>query len=152
MRKLKNKLFYRLYNLLVWLFGMRSEFVDAMTRAQREITFLRTDKAKLEAQVSKHDRGTALDVRSQLSAIDLDSLGEIIWITVADERMLRQAVFTQIRDYYASHGKGQSIILLTGPNVTLKTLTEEDLLNARLRRMTRKERAAAGVSLPSDEL
>lgn len=140
MRKLKNSLFWRLYAFLVWAFGMRHEFVETMNRAAKEITGLRADKEKLTKQVALHDRGTALDVRSSLGAIDLESLGEIIWITVGDERMLRADVFNQIRDYYNSHGKGHSILLVTGPNVTFKSLSDEDLQEAGLRRLTRIER------------
>lgn len=140
MRKLKNKLFYRLYGFLVWAFGMQSEFIDVINRARNEITGLRADKEKLTKQVELHDRGTALDVRSSLGAIDIESLGEIIWITVGDERMLRADVFNQIRDYYNSHGKGHSILLVTGPNVTFKSLSDEDLQKAGLRRLTRIER------------
>ena len=144
MRKLKNKLFHLLYSFLVWAFRMRSEFIETMSRADSQITDLRADKEKLTKQVELHDRGTALDVRSQLSAIDLDALGEIIWITVGDERMLRHDVFNQIRDYYRSHGKGHSILLVTGPNVTLKSLDQEDLDRAGLRRLSRLERIGFG--------
>jgi len=136
----KNKIFQKLYKFLVWAFGMESEIIDVLNRARGEITGLRADKEKLEKQVVLHDRGTSLDVRSSLAAIDLDSLGEIIWITVGDERMLRADVFNQIRDYYNTHGKGHSILLVTGPNVTFKSLTDGDLEEAGLRRLSRLER------------
>jgi len=93
-----------------------------------------------EDTIKRLDRSTSLDVRSSLELLPFDKMGEIIWIKVADDRMLRHDVFNQIRDWMRGHGKEHSILLVTGNNMTLETLSEIDLVDARLRRMTQEER------------
>ena len=93
-----------------------------------------------EDKIKSLDRDNSLEVRSSLELLDFSGMGEIIWIKVADDRMLRHDVFNQIRDWMRSHGKEHSILIATGTNVTFDSLTEQDLVNAQLKRMTPEER------------
>lgn len=110
------------------LLKINNVYLIALRDASREIAKLRSDVARL-------DRSTGLDVRSQLSVVDFDKLGDIVWIKVADERMLRYDTFNQIRDYMRGHGKDRAILLVTKNDVQLASLTEADLSSAGLVRM-----------------
>ena len=90
--------------------------------------------------IARLDQKHSLDVRSSLDLINFDNMGEIVWIKVADDRMLRYDVFNQIRDWMRSHGKEHAILMVTGTNVTFDSLTEADLEQAQLRRLTPEER------------
>jgi len=104
----------------------------ALNEAILEIKGLRADVLRL-------DRKNAIDVRGSLDLINFDSLGEIVWIKVADDRMLRADVFNQIRDYLRGHRKDHSILLLTGSNVELQSLTDDDLQRSGLQRVRPNE-------------
>jgi hypothetical protein len=89
----------------------------------------------LKSTVARLDRGNSLDVRSQLEVVDFDKIGDIIWVKVADERMLRYEVFSQIKDYLRGHGKDRAILVVTKNDVELAALTDEDLQQSGLKRM-----------------
>jgi hypothetical protein len=100
-------------------------------------TAARTIKTQ-EETIRRIDREASLDVRSNLELLNFEAMGEIIWIKVADDRMLRYDVFNQIRDWMTSH-KPHSILMVTGTNVAFDKLTEEDIQRSHLRRMTKEE-------------
>jgi hypothetical protein len=91
-----------------------------------------------EITIARLDRSTSLDVRSSLELLNFETMGEIVWIKVSDDRMLRNDVFNQIRDWMRSNHP-HSILMVTGTNVEFNTLTEQDLENAKLRRLTPEE-------------
>jgi hypothetical protein len=105
----------------------------ALTKAASEI-------GRLEQALQKIDRRNALDVRSQLDVVNFDKLGGFVWIRVSDERMLRHDVFNQIRDYLKGRQKDPPILMLTGKDIELQSLSDEDLQKAGLRRLTPRER------------
>jgi hypothetical protein len=113
--------------------------VWALKAAIQEIGRLEEKVRKLTADIARLDRTAALDVRSSLELLNFENMGEIIWIKVSDDRMLRHDVFNQIRDWMASHGRAHSILIVTGTNVKFEALTDQDLVQARLRRMTQEE-------------
>lgn len=115
------------------LLGINNIYRIVMKEALLEINTLRNDVKRL-------DRGNSLDVRSQLELVDFDKLGNIVWIKVADERMLRYDTFNQIRDYMRGHGKDRPILLVTKNDVQLASLTDADLQRSGLRRMQPNER------------
>jgi hypothetical protein len=141
----------------VWLFdkvctllGLENAYKDLCRRATVQINKLYEEAEYLENVIKERDdtikrldRNTSLDVRSSLELLNFENMGEIIWIKVSDDRMLRADVFNQIRDWMRTHGKEHSILVVTGTNVTFQTMTEDDLIDARLRRMTQEERAAS---------
>lgn len=115
------------------LLGLNNVYRIALRDAAAEISRLRSDVARL-------DRSTSLSVRDQLEVIDFEKLGNIVWIKVSDERMLRYDTFNQIRDYMRGHGKDRPILLLTKNDVQLASLTDEDLQSAGLTRALPNER------------
>lgn len=121
-----------LHDKFCWAFGIESAYLHAIKQAIDEI-------ATLKRTVARLDRGNSLDVRSQMSMLDIDKYGDIVWIKVSDDRMLRYDVFNQVRDYLRGHGKDRAILILTGNNVEIASLTDEDLKKALLRRMTKEE-------------
>ncbi len=115
------------------LIGVNNVYRIVMKEALLEINTLRNDVKRL-------DRTNALDVRSSLDLVDFDKLGDIVWIRVADERMLRYDTFNQIRDYMRGHGKDKAILLVTKNDVQLASLTDADLQRSGLKRMQPNER------------
>jgi hypothetical protein len=122
---------------MVW--AIKQAIIE-IERLETIVKPLQEEIKKLTDDIARLDRTAALDVRSSLELLNFESMGELIWIRVSDDRMLRHDVFNQIRDWMSSHGKGHSVLVVTGTNVTFNTMTEEDLTNARLRRMTQEER------------
>jgi hypothetical protein len=116
-----------LHDKLCSIMGLNNVYRITLKDAALEI-------AKLRADVARLDRNTSLDVRSQLELVDFNRLGDIVWIKVADERMLRYDTFNHIRDYLRGHGKDKAILLLTKNDVQLASLTDADLESAGLMR------------------
>lgn len=129
--KLKN-LRLVIFNFMCRILGLPN-YHAALMRAAEEI-------GRLERDVRRLDQKNALDVRSSLDAINFDNLGSVVWIRVSDERMLRHDVFNQIRDYLKGRHKDPPILMLTGKDVDLKGLTDEDLQRVGLQRMKPSER------------
>lgn len=136
LKGLKRKIKLAVYTFLSNLFGLNGAVVEALNEAKAEIERLSRDVRRLDTK-------TSLDVRSQMDMLDIDKYGDIVWIRVSDERMLRYDVFNQVRDYLRGHGKDRAILLLTGPNVSVESLSDEDLKRALLRRMTKEEEKEA---------
>lgn len=137
---MKSHLKFYSINIRMWLhdkfcdlFRISNTYRIVMKEAILEINTLRT-------ALSRVDRDNSLDVRSQLEVVDFSKLGDIVWIKVADDRMLRQATFTQIRDYMRGHGQDRAILLVTKSDVQLASLTDEDLQRSGLKRMQPNER------------
>ncbi len=116
-----------------------SQAAEQLSDLQSQVRWLKADNARLESTVARLDRGHSLDVRSNLQAIDFDNLGDIVWIKVSDPRMLRAAVFSQIHDYMRSHGKGNSILVVTDDKTELTGLSDSDLQRVGLRRLMSNE-------------
>ena len=129
------KLFYFLADAC----KMNLDYKEALQEAIFNIKKLSAENAELKITIGRLDQKHSLDVRSNLDLINFDALGEIVWIKVSDDRMLRYDVFSQVKDYMRSHGKSNAILLLTGTNVELKSLTEEDLIQAGLCRVKENE-------------
>lgn len=122
-----------MFDFICGLLGLDNAYRIVMNQAVLEIK-------KLADDVSRLDRKNSLDVRTQLDVVNFDNLGEIVWVKVSDDRMLRYDVFNQIRDYLRAHKKDNSVLLLTGTNVQLISLTDEDLQRSGLKRMAPRER------------
>lgn len=140
------------FNLLCIILRLENPVESVLRKASNEINGLRNQvsymNTKLEAAkitireqeitIARLDRSTSLDVRSSLELLNFETMGEIVWIKVSDDRMLRNDVFNQIRDWMRSNHP-HSILMVTGTNVEFNTLTEQDLENAKLRRLTPEE-------------
>ena len=134
--KLKHKTLnfrVRLFHLACRMLGLRDHYHDALRDAALEI-------GRLSAEVKRIDNKNALDVRSSLDVVNFDSLGDVVWIKVTDDRMLRSSVFSQIKDYMRGHGKEHAILVVTKSDVDLRALTDKDLMDCGLRRMLPSER------------
>jgi hypothetical protein len=117
------------------ILGMKEHIDFLMTKIEEKKQIIKTH----EDTIKRIDRGTSLDVRSSLELLNFEGMGEIIWIKVADDRMLRYDVFNQIRDWMRTHDQAHAVLMVTGTNVQFQTLTEKDLIHARLKRMTKQE-------------
>lgn len=131
MRNLKYK-FTRIrlaiHDFIGRILRVHNVYLFALKEASLEI-------ARPTSEVARLDKKNAIDVRSQLDVVDFDKLGGIVWIKVADDRMLRYDTFNQIRDYMRSHGKASAILLVTKKDVELVSLTDDDLSSSGLKRM-----------------
>ena len=115
-------------------------FGNILNRANETIREQKKQIESLSEALNKYDRGTSLDVRSNLEVVDFEKLGNIVWVKVADQRLLRYETFNQIRDYMKGHGVDRPILLVTKNDVDLVSLSDEDLQRSGLKRMQPHER------------
>lgn len=131
------------YNFRVWLLDKSCKllgFGDLLATSRDTMRNQQAQIKSLSESLNKYDRGTSLDVRSNLEVVDFEKLGDIVWIKVADARLLRYDTFNQIRDYMRGHGVDRPILLVTKNDVDLVSLSDEDLQKSGLRRMRPNER------------
>jgi hypothetical protein len=139
---LKQKLLNIRLNALEYIlkaFGLKNYYAYHLSRAAEEITALEKQVEGMSRTINSLDQKSSLDIRSQLDLLNLESMGDILWIRTSDPRYLREATFTQIRDYMRSHGKPNCMIILTSDAVKLESLTENDLLKIGLRKLGEDE-------------
>lgn len=133
----------RLVTIRVWLLDKTCwvlGFGDLLKSSRDTIHNQTLQIKSLSEAMNKYDRGTSLDVRSNLEVIDFQKLGDIVWVKVADARLLRYDTFNQIRDYMRGHGVDRPILLVTKNDVDLISLSDEDLQRSGLKRMQPHER------------
>lgn len=127
----------------IWLLDKACKwlgFGDLLKTSRETMRNQQAQINSLSESLNKYDRGTSLDVRSNLEVIDFEKMGNIVWVKVADARLLRYDTFNQIRDYMRGHGVDRPILLVTKNDVDLVSLSDEDLQRSGLTRMRPHER------------